>query len=390
MKPSPTHRYFPGLNIYRALAVLMMMIAHAARVQTDMPRLVASPSAAGLFDWPFIAMLKIEPIISALFLFIAGFSVVLSKSGNRQSSGLWLARQGRRMLVVYAISVLFYVADQGAQWPDMLVSSGVLAIIAVGIFSSSLALSTAKPWITLITMTLGVLALTAIIEQKRLTIIGVNAGAGGLFPLISLAYLGSLAGLVWLRWQNRGLLLLLSFSTPIALFALLANQPWTTHPASSVIHYPGSQIQSVLFSLQDWLGLYDGNKRVSSVRYWNQSAIFALRVLPLLLLGLILSLQWPKPAANSTKMSTTGFFTQGFFNWMGVQALNLYILHLVLLAIVEVSGWRPYQGWQTICILGVIVALSAWMLRYFSFVPLRFGKEHSVKKQTLQNRVHRG
>ena len=50
----------------------------------------AIPSYTGnlrpLFDWPLVGTLIIEPIISAMFLFIAGFSLVLSLRSSRESA----------------------------------------------------------------------------------------------------------------------------------------------------------------------------------------------------------------------------------------------------------------------------------------------------------------
>ena len=143
--PLPS-RQLPGLHVYRALAVVLMILAHAARTQTGMSALHANPSLAGPFDWPFVGALIIEPIISAMFLFIAGFSLVLSRQGSRETSGEWLKRLGRRMGTLYGISVLFALGDQGVQWPGILVSSGVLAIIAVGVFSAGLLLVSPRPW----------------------------------------------------------------------------------------------------------------------------------------------------------------------------------------------------------------------------------------------------
>src|SRR5690606_10414709 len=90
-------RQLPGLHIYRAVAVILMILAHAARTQANMSALHANPALAGPFDWPFVGALIIEPIISALFLFIAGFSLVLSRQQSRENSTEWLKRLGRRM-----------------------------------------------------------------------------------------------------------------------------------------------------------------------------------------------------------------------------------------------------------------------------------------------------
>ena len=58
---------------------------------------------------------------------------------------------------------------------------------------------------------------------------------------------------------------------------------------------------------------------------------------------------------------------------MGQHALNLYIYHLVMLAVVEVGPWHPRTGWQTLLVVAVIIASSRLVLQYLSFVPLRLG-----------------
>lgn len=357
---SPDKEQLPGLNVYRALAVILMILAHAARVQHPLP----PASDATPFDWPFLASLIIEPIISALFLFIAGFSLVLSLQGTRETPAQWLRRLGGRMLTLYAISVLFFLADRGAQWPDLLVSSGVLGIIAAGIFSSALGLVSPRPWPLLGGLTLAGLGITWILDSNRWSVTGLNAGAGGMLPLLTLAWLGSLTGLVYRRWPGNGLFALFGASLLLGLVALAAPFPWITHPLTEIRTYPGDRIQQVLFSFQDMVGLYGGTPHLSSVRFWNHGWIFPLRALPLLVLGLIIFLGLIRQLRNPPLR---------FLDWMGRQALNLYILHLVLLALVEVGPWQPSSGWQTLLLVAGIVAASPWILRYLSFVPLRLG-----------------
>lgn len=367
----------PGLHVYRALAVILMILAHAARTQTNMSSLHSNPASAGPFDWPFVAALIIEPIISALFLFIAGFSLVLSRRHAHETSLHWLQRVGRRMGTLYGISVLFALADQGVQWPGVLVSSGVLGIIAVGVFSAGAMLVSPRPWHLLTMATVLGTAATWWLDDSRLSVTGLNAGAGGMLPLVTLAWLGTLAGLIHQRWQMNGLGIALGVTLPLALLALLADAPWVTYPSSEILMYPGDRLQSVLFSLQDLLGLYDGTARQVLVKYWNHGWIFALRVLPVLLLGLMLSLSLIPVARNPVLV---------FLEWMGQQALNLYILHLVLLALLVVAGVNPVYGWQTLLVVMIIIALAPYMLQWVSFVPLRIGRplsdaRHAGKKR---------
>lgn len=298
-----------------------------------------------------------------MFLFIAGFSLVLSLSHTTESPAAWLARLGKRMGTLYLISVVFALADQGVQWPGVLVSSGVLGIIAIGVFSAGLMLVAPRPWLTLEAATLAGIAVTYILDSNHISIIGLNAGAGGMLPLCVLAYLGALSGMAYQRWQLNGLGLLFGASLLVGIIALLEHSPWITSPVSAMTVYPGDRLQSILHSLQAVVGLYDGPSQTVQVRYWNHGWIFAFRALPILLLGLIVFIAGIRQTNNAALR---------FLDWMGRQALNLYILHLILLAAVEVSGLKPVAGWQTLLLVATILAMAPFMLRVVSFVPLRF------------------
>lgn len=367
---SAKNTQLPGLNVYRALAVILMILAHAARMQTDMGALRANPAGAGLFDWPLLGTLIIEPIISAMFLFMAGFSLVLSLRSSRESASAWLGRLGRRMGTLYLISVVFALADQGVQWPGVIVSSGVLGIIAVGIFTTGLMLVAPRSIALLAGSTLVIIGITYTLDSARASVIGLNAGAGGMVPLVVLAYLGALTGMIYQRAGLNGLGMVLAATLLTGALALASSAPWITQPPTTIHQYPGDRVQAVWHSLLDVVGLYDGPVYTGMVRYWNHSWIFPLRALPILVAGLILFLGLIRHTRQRALQ---------FLDWMGRQALNLYILHLVLLAGVEVSGIKPVTGWQTLLMVALMLALAPWLLRWISFVPFRiYGRRNGT------------
>jgi hypothetical protein len=354
-----------GLNLYRALAIVLMIIAHSSRLQTNLTEITMMPAKAGIFDHVILWVLKFEPIISAMFLFIAGFSLVLSHTQSAEPPKQWLLRQIKRAGQLYLIAVVFYLGDLGIQMPDTLVSPGILSVIAVALLGAALCLVLPYRWQALAGISVVGLVMTAVLEQTRTSIPGLNAGAGGMFPLVVIAWLGALTGLIRQRWPQQGLQLLTGGSLLVALLALSTPYPWVTHPTTTLHFYPGDHVQAVLFSLQDMVGAYNGQAQVRNTAYWNHSSIFALRALPLLVLMLLIFLKVFKSARHPVT---------GFCNWMGSQALNLYILHLLLLAPLELSGLKPSSGWQTLAITAAIIALSPWILRYLSFIPWRLGR----------------
>lgn len=358
-----------GLNLYRALAIVLMVIAHTARLQLNLAEISTVPGYAGIFDQLVLGILKIEPAISAMFLFIAGFSQVLSLQANRGPSRGWLLRQWRRCLQLYAIGIAFYLGDEGVQWPDLLVSPGILSVIAIALAIGAACLASPKSLWALAVCVLAGLLTTVGIEQSHANIPGLNAGAGGLLPLITVAWLGAITGIIRLRWPQLGMQVLVGASLLISLFSLSNNAAWVTHPLSSIRLYPGDRVMSVIYSLQDMIGLYNGNVQVRTTAYWNHAAIFVPRALPFLILGLMLFLSVFKVAKHPLTV---------FFNRLGSQALNVYILHLLLLAPLELLSLKPATGWQTMLLVAAIVAVAPWMLRYFSFVPFRIGMEKSA------------
>jgi hypothetical protein len=362
-----------GLNLFRALAILLMIVAHSARLQTNLPAISHQPSLAGLADRCILFVLHIEPIISAMFLFIAGFSLVLSHAQRVATEAQWLRRQAGRALQLYGIAIVFQLADAGPQWPDTLVSPGILSVIAVAVVAGAVCLTLPWQWQALAVLTLTGGVLTAILEQTRVAIPGINAGAGGMFPLVTLAWLGALTGLARARWPQYGLQIVLGISLLPGMLALGSDYPWTVLLPTTLRLYPGDHVGSLLASLQDMVGLYNGAVQVRTTQFWNHSSIFALRALPLLVLMLIVLLSVFRSAQQAVV---------AFCHRMGSQALNLYVLHLVLLAPLELSGIKPTTGWQTLLVVVAIVAVSPCILRHVSLVPWRIGRERPADAKT--------
>src|SRR5690606_30920556 len=122
-------------------AILMMVMAHAVRTQSNFPTLMRYRDQATLFDHSLLWVIDIEPIVSVLFLFIAGFSLTLSFARHRAPVNAWLTRMLMRCAQLYGIAVVFFLAEQGFQWPDFLVSPGILSIIAVSLAGTAVLLT---------------------------------------------------------------------------------------------------------------------------------------------------------------------------------------------------------------------------------------------------------
>jgi uncharacterized membrane protein len=315
-----------------------MFVVHASRIEKAR---VPPAGFAELCDRAISALRWAEPFIAASFLFIAGFSLVLSKArfgdgGTRK----WCAKVLGRALGLYLLSVALFVPQYGVGLPDLLVSSGVLSAIALSIALIGVALASSWPVLTLSAIGLCVLAVTAALDRGGGTVPGLNAGPGGAFPLVAFAAFGALvARAVQLRGL-RSLGFVLAIALPVTGAALLSGEPWLTERTS---HYAGASASSVLGSLLRGEPL--GPK--IAVAFWNHSAIGALG----LLFPLCASLWAALAAQRAIERAPIG----APLLLLGRHALFAYVLHLGLLGAIDALGLSPSGPVWT---LALVLALA--------------------------------
>ena len=350
-----------GLNIFRAVSVIMMIIAHSIRIQSNFTFLLKHPDKQTFWDQCLLFFIQIEPIISAQFLFISGFSLTLSlskvlKSASATSKRQWLLSLPPKLILLYLVSVIFFIGDNGIQLPDLLVSSGILSIIAISMALTGCMLISPKPMITL---TLAIIAVTLaayMLEQSELSIIGLNAGAGGAIPLISMTFIGAIIGILYQRFHNNGLFIAAAVGCFIGLLSITSQSPWTVDVKSEFLLFYGDPVTAVLHSIQHALGIGDVQPSKVKAHFWNHSSIFLFRVSGGLTLVLVIFMLAFKNRSNSSKVIHV-------FNNVGKHALFVYIFHLVLLGVLEVTGIKPTTGWQTWLLVVLLVLLGATIIQ---------------------------
>ncbi len=187
-----------AVDIFRGVVVVMMFAVHARRIQTGHGDGVIERGA----DASLRLLMFVEPYIAASFLYLVGYSLVLSWSGALTRTGgterpslarRWRRRMFRRAAWLYLLSVGLCLPQFGLQWPATFVSSGILAVIAAAIaacaslLTGSGARRLAWPLCALI------LLVTTALHQAKLGVSGLNAGPGGTFPLLAASLLGMLS-----------------------------------------------------------------------------------------------------------------------------------------------------------------------------------------------------
>lgn len=333
----------------------MMMAAHSIRIQNNFPQLAAKQTAATPFDHFLLWFIDIEPIISAMFLFIAGFSLTLSfaKLKQPQSYRPWLVKITQRAATLYLIAMLFFLAEYGLQWPDFLISAGVLGTIALSIALSAALLCYGRGAKGLVMATVVVLGTTYVLETQRWQITGLNAGAGGHFPLIVMGFLGTLYGMAYQRFGDNGLFGGILLAAIVGLLFMVVDYPNTFVYKSHFSWYtddPTRQLwQSLVHLFQQ---TPPDSYRVSG--FWNHASVFPLRYSIVIMVVLVLFIK----LINRSRHPAIRFLDA-----LGSYGLTIYVYHLIVLAGVEVSGFKPQTGWQTLLVILALMLSGYWLIR---------------------------
>jgi len=326
----------PGLDLYRALVVLMMFVVHARRLQT--------PAGAGVLESSLAFFMWAEPFIAASFLFIAGAAASLAH--ERAGSAL-LPTTLRRALSLYALALVLFVPQYGLELPDLLVSPGILSAIALALVTTALALRSPAPELALCALGIGVLGVTASLDRSGATLPGLNAGPGGAFPLVAFTALGALAMRAWRRTGRRAFGFGLALALPVLGVVLWLGQSWITERSSLYRVHDG---QLALLHLTQ-------ESPRAPVRFWNHSALGALALIAPLLASLWAALFAGRRLAERRLLAPMLV--------LGRHALAAYVVHLGLLGAVELAGLSPStpaETWGLCAGLALACFALAWAL----------------------------
>lgn len=220
----------PVLDAMRSLAILLMAMSHVTRLVPKDLRPAWGPLS-----------LLIEPYTQALFLGLVGASLVHSREGAlRRGEGGWTWARARlkRMGQLYALSVVVFFLERGPQWPDGLLSTGILALIAGAIAIFTATVAAPRPLLTTAVVTGGLCALAGGLDAAGIEVLAVNAGNGPLLPTALYAGLGATAVLAWSRWGRKAAVALVVLALALVGGSLLVA-PFTellTEPLGRTLH----------------------------------------------------------------------------------------------------------------------------------------------------------
>ncbi len=298
--------------------MLLMFEAHVYRLESDILH-------RGLGQRVLDLLVYVEPYTAGAFLFIVGFSLVLSRR-RFPERGAWLRLLSRRAGLLYGISVALFVAHYGFELPDLIASSGILSVIAFGIVTVGLMLALPRPITPLAGFAVAVIAVTRMLDTSGATVSGLNAGPGGAFPLLALTAAGAIAGRVYADGGIRALGWLTLGALPLSALAAPSG-PWITERASYYASHAGELALADLFSHPPG--------RVAVV-FWNHSATGAVALLAPLLGSTLLLLATQKAVCRPRAMTPV--------LWLGQHALAVYVVHLGVLGVLDFAGVVPHSA----------------------------------------------
>lgn len=346
----------PGLDLYRGFMVVGMFTAHTARLQARAP---LDSVAEHFADAALRSVLWLEPYIEASFLFLAGASVVLSHAsflerGANESEHAWLSRALWRAWGLGILSAVLFLAHYGWVTPDVWASSGILSVIAFGTAGAALATCSRRPALGLGLLCAISLLASAVIEQRHVSVVGVNAGEGALLPEVSFVFAGALCARVIRGRGPRALTASLSAAAAASILSLVTAAPFIGHHERLLPSQSNETILGALYS-----GHELSMERVP-IAFWNHT--------PLGCLGSLLPLLASAVACGVvTRRAPRSILVRGGV-LLGRHALFAYLGHLAILGAADALALSPQHALATW--LWVAVLIAAVVLPW-AFVPAR-------------------
>jgi len=158
-----------GVDAARGLAMVLMTCTHALRV-------LKPANAPELGQW----LLRVEPVTPMLFFVIGGWA--LARSLRRTSNiSTWRRRHLLRAVGLWALSATLFFLYSGPQWPELLVSNGVLGCFAISV---AVAAVLGPLWIPATVLLVASIAAWLVLDAHGIRIDGLNNGTFPVFPYL--------------------------------------------------------------------------------------------------------------------------------------------------------------------------------------------------------------
>jgi hypothetical protein len=317
---STTAERDPALDRLRGALVVAMFAVHAYRVQAaTLPRSVVEAAV----EAGFRAAMQVEPFIAAGFLFVSGWAAALARAPWRATV--------RRAVVLWGLAALLAALQFGPAWPTLLVSPGVLSVIALGSLLVGAGERARRPALVHAAVAFGAVLLVSVLDHGlERAVLGLDAGPGGVAPLAGFAALGALGA--HLKASERRWLTL---TTAPALLAVLIGLAPLSYTERTLLPTVGGDVAWALWvEPSRWAAL----PQVPTA-FWNHSALGAVALAPCLLAAL--------------SLARVARFLDAL-RGLSRHALLAYVGHLGVLGVLELAGVVPRRGLETAALVAIL------------------------------------
>ncbi len=149
-------------------------------------------------------LFELVPICPALFLFISGFSLIISyqKRQDLINNNYYLHLLKRGFILIVFSTILFLI-EYGFQFPDLIVSSGILNTIGLMIIISTLFLMLPYKKIFLSVFIIIIILAAYLLEITKINLIPFNHGYEPIVPTITFGLIGLLIGLLLNQYKEN-------------------------------------------------------------------------------------------------------------------------------------------------------------------------------------------
>jgi len=335
------------LDGLRTVAIWLMMMSH-------LTRRVHKPARSG---WNDLSML-VEPLTLALFLFLVGCGLVFSWRNSRADTTTWRWRMVRKAGWLWLIMFVMFAVEHGPNWPESLLGTGVLALIAWAMLFTIPMVSARRPVVPLALALLAGGALLATVDPTQTPVVLLNAGRTPWLPGVLYTFCGALVALVLVTPSVRGRivlaavgLLLLGVPLLFASFEELYSHPLGRDHTYSVLSNKGDGFQIVGKLL-----------RGEELRPYRSRSFAASREAFPFVLGCMAAIYLALAPLKRPLESRVGRAVLS----IGRHSLGVYVLHLALIAaLVGIFGHgrfirTPAAALGTLLGIAAVCYLFSW------------------------------
>ncbi len=311
------------VDALRSLAIVMMVMSHAARVIVHDVRPAWSTGALDLDCW-----------IQALFLGLSGASLHLSHRASQargHDGRSWMRARLRRVVELMLLGSVLFFANFGPQWPVGVAGASILHTIGVGILVFAPVVLLRHSLLAAGLLTGALLGLTAGLEAAELSVHWLNGGKSTLLP--NIAWTG--VGFVFARALDEGRRpLLWALSVGIVVMGIAAITTWGLR---ELLVAPMGRIRSPLEFQGRGAGpaiawaMITGAELTPRRVVAFRPTLLSMTASALLTLGSFHLFGALRPVLDRVQNSVL---------LIGRYALGVYVLHLIVLALVVLVAGR--------------------------------------------------